>query len=503
MTGAETDAAEAAAPGYCTCVEDFFTPAARDLIGRFCRTFLDQYCLTPTELLHSPEHQNKLDSLGPALRGAVERAAAHQAEASGGAITSAARIKELYALFTDLRRHTMARKKAVVPAPVGTVGFVEAVSSVVGDSAGPDGDLAVNLGLTEHLRDCRSWSEKVDRVLGLIEDTVDQPHRPYAEDVLAEQLESAEAVDDVVGRPKTLDVRLHHIVDLLTQHPVAEDEMTPVMARMVRLGPSVLSDKIRHSLMRSFMRGLAEPERLIPASAADLLDPQKTTHRELTAVCALLRRLETDSGILGGERVETLFEKRFSRLISPESLVDILRGRPLVERLQILLDLRAVVIGSAQAALISEELDRAFENPDLRTRLAESTGNPMDRVRALGALDRALGAAPLPDDRKSGYRRMFADIQHDVIRREQVFARIEKSLPDSAKKGLYLLDLLLDGAFTAGQNTDTVRKLIRHYMNQPDFLSAYVAGIDDGQDKSRALAVLKNKMAAAGLTPAK
>jgi len=81
---------------YCTDVSRFYTPHARDLIGRLLRTFLDNLKLTPTEVLYSLASQRKLMTSGNVLESAVQRAALAQVKDTE--VRATQRIKELHGL---------------------------------------------------------------------------------------------------------------------------------------------------------------------------------------------------------------------------------------------------------------------------------------------------------------------------------------------------------------------------------------------------------------------
>ena len=49
---------------YCLKIEDFFAPAARDLIGRFLSNFTESVVIAPAELVFSAKYQKRLSDAG-------------------------------------------------------------------------------------------------------------------------------------------------------------------------------------------------------------------------------------------------------------------------------------------------------------------------------------------------------------------------------------------------------------------------------------------------------
>ena len=86
----------------CDDVDAVYSLRARQGIRRLIGDWLARHKITPTELLHLPEHLSRLENAGDLLRGAVQRAARAQVRETKGDVQQ--RMKVLFALFDQVLR---------------------------------------------------------------------------------------------------------------------------------------------------------------------------------------------------------------------------------------------------------------------------------------------------------------------------------------------------------------------------------------------------------------
>ena len=79
---------------WCSELEDLYGARSRRLIGQMLRPFLDQFGITPTELLHNVNFGRKLDDAGMLLSTAIHRIATIRARATDESMTESVRFLE-------------------------------------------------------------------------------------------------------------------------------------------------------------------------------------------------------------------------------------------------------------------------------------------------------------------------------------------------------------------------------------------------------------------------
>src|SRR5581483_9510014 len=149
----------------CKTVADFYLPGARALIGSLCRNFLDQMALTPTELLYSSRNHTRFEGAGNLLREVLERAGSMQARAAGeNAINRTRDLQQLLEKMSSATRELEAKEPAV---QLKAGAFVQTCAALRANTPAAAQPAKIFRMLTEYLQSARTWSEKLERMLGI------------------------------------------------------------------------------------------------------------------------------------------------------------------------------------------------------------------------------------------------------------------------------------------------------------------------------------------------
>lgn len=468
---------------FCTRTEDFFSPASRDVVGRYLGGFLDQLIITPTELVHSAKYQKRLHDAGRTLMNAVDRIGSLQARRKG--TSPAARVRELHDLISKASRKVWDDDKEHPAPAVKPESFAEAVARLPASEQAYTGSRM----LVEHLSAQKVWKDKVAVLVGMYALTEGREAAPLIEMPLAECLRSDSALDQLFGLPERIEERCSDLADLWkgTWQPreAAHPAMAEINARIAAGGLPVVKAAAEHALLRTLAGRMplrsAEPE------------------AEIQAVTDLFRRMWTGQALIGGAKALALLEKRQARHINTETVTDLLRERKaLADRLLFLMTLSGQCVGNGNRATVKAFIAHYFGDRDFVPRVVAGMEPPVPKLQTLTQTHRLLKASWLPDEEKNAHAALVETAQADLLRRSRVFEQVDKKSGGPAQKALTLIDLARRGTFIEGANFDAAGRLIQGYLHDPQFMAEYI-GAADPDERERKLSLLSRTLASLGL----
>ena len=488
---AQASTADDASPRLLQCktVADFYLPPARALIGSLCRNFLDQMALTPTELLFSSRNHTRLEGAGNLLREVVERAGGMQARAVGE--SGPTRVRELHTLLDQLSAATreLEAKEPTVPLKPG--GFLQAVAAIRANTAAPAAVVRLCRMLTDYLQNARTWSEKLERVIGLGGEAKGSPELALIDTMLAEMIVSPAAQESLFSRRINLENKIEDLVELYkAAYPSRRKEpATQIAGDINTLMKTAALPETKAAIETAIIQHLAGPS---PMSSPELM-------MELKATYGLLQRLRMGDKVIGGRRALEFIDKRMGKLINEETIGDYIRGGgTLADRVISLLEIYSVTFGPSNRKTVEGLIGRYFGDENFERRLLTGEGSTSHKLKLLTNLHRAVIAAPLGSQDKQGCANKVARMQANFLGQSKFFAQIDKQNLSSGRKCSQLLQLCADGHFIAGDNLDKAKTLVKHYLARPDFKEKYLEGIPAGK-RQELVETLKQQLGALGL----
>ncbi len=473
----------------CASIDDFYLQPARALVGQLCRPFLDQMVITPLEVLYSSRNQIRLDGAGTLLRDATERAAGLQAKVTGQKTHE--RTRELQGLIDQLINHTRQVEQAEPPRALRPGELVRSVGEIKAQG-GPQADARVYRMLTEVLAGSRMWLEKIDRILGLMEEAGRSMALPYIDALLGEAIISDTAQDAIFGRRMVLEDRIDDLLDVLKgTYPRRRIGEAPEIAKkLMGFLQTLPLEETKQAIETAVVQLLASRN---PVASPEMMSELKATH-------ALLGRLRHEDRIIGGRRALEFIDKRMARLLTQENIADYIRGAAsLPERLISLLGIYSVTFGPANKKIVESFIQRYFADEDFDRRLVTGEGSGAHKLRIISNLYRAIAGAPLGTQEKNALAAKLSAMQAGYIAQTRMFATLEKQLPNSAKKAQHVMGMIEEGCFIPGENLDRARALVQHYLTRPDFFDRYFDGVPAGDGRKQLLQELKTKLDSLGI----
>ena len=165
-----TGKAEANESLPCFKPQDLYSFHARRTIGVLLQDSLNNWRVTPLELIHSAKNLERLESTGTVLQAAIQKMAIAQSHAGEGSV--AERVKTLNKLVSDgMKTVYIDRDKKRIPAitDASIKNLAEALA------LNPRRDYLFNSAITNYIQDLPDWDPKLDHLLKLMNDLPGDP----------------------------------------------------------------------------------------------------------------------------------------------------------------------------------------------------------------------------------------------------------------------------------------------------------------------------------------
>lgn len=478
--------AEGSAPAACREPADYYLPAGRDGVGRFCRRFLDENALTATELLHHPRHQTALSNTATfvAILTQAERAMDRK-----GAMTP---------LVNEIARLTRERLKEHPPPeflPEAYPGTAAELLSVGGFL----GRFLLDAAVAQHIAVCRSFAEKAASLLELAETTEHPDALAPVERLLGEIL-----LSDAGTASCTRDAPFTTLIDLIVtliaaDRPMA-DEAPPVFRRLDALMRRVPMPGLRDALAAAFRREMAKPACFTIASAGDMFGIE-AVQREILALSDLSARLRDREGAyVGGARTEAALQRRTALLVNEDTVPEITRGRNFVQKLRILFVLQKMPLSPTAAKAVADYLKSFFDSRDFAGRLLDCWKERNEKLKGLAEVQRMVLSSAFHDEEREYLGGQLDDIQNAFLRTQRVLAPLIQAKDDPPPDSvLDIVRLAGEGAFCTGKSRLAVARVLYRHCHRPRFVRHVLLNAPGSKERAARTSWLRQSLAMVGV----
>ena len=473
-----TVAAVSDAP-VCSQAGDFLALPARLVIGRVFRRYLDEFVLTPTELLHSAREMKRLADKDRLLFSAVESISTVQARNTGE--DGKARRDFLHRSWDEaMARARKAEPDKALPAWTTLDGLVKAA----GD--GSDRDYRCRVLMTQRLVEARTWGAKLDLALAWATEDEAAPQMTLVDGVVADLLMSAQVIQDLLGFQANLGTALCHMCDLAEGKGEAAKFAPGAFAEINRLMAGRRLPQVRDVLLSRVTRELRGANPLSRNEPA----------QEFEMFLQLLNRLVTYDGVVGGAVVAEAVAQRHMRLQNVGGSAGHAQAVGGVAKLlgdgcRITLYLLALAESSLGPALGTAPLEAL-------TALAGAASSingwvpvrlsPRDRMAALAACNRAITVSTvLPDLIRTDLATLTDMVMVRYLDDEGVIEKIDKPDDPLALRAIRLVKFCGSGVLIPGQSLDRARRRVIDHLRQPQFEEKFMASVADPAQAERQL----------------
>lgn len=474
------------ATAECREPADFYAPAARDSIGRFCRRFLDENALTATELLHHNRHQNALSNTATfvAILTQVERTMERK-----GALTP---------LVNEIARLTRERTKEHPPPDLTP----ETYETEAGDLLGVRGFLGrflLDAALSHHIVTGRNFAEKAKALLALAEKTDGIEALTPIVRLLGEILRSDTGTASCAQDAPFVDL-IDLIVTLVAADRPLPDTAPPVFRKLDALMRRMALPELTDSLMVAFRREMNKPACFTIASAGDMFGIE-AVQREIMALSDLAARLrDAEGGYHGGPKTEAALQRRTAILVNEDTIPEITKGRNFMQKLRILFVLQKMPLSPSAARAVNAYLKTFFDSRDFAGRLLDCWKERGEKLKGLAEVQKLVMASAFPHEERDWIANQMDDIQNAFLRTQRVLAPLIQTKEDpSPETVLEIVRLAGDGAFCTGKSRMAVARVLYRQTHRPRFVRGFLLNASSQKERMARVGWLRQSLAVVGV----
>ena len=385
----------------CAEFTDYYEYPARRTLGRLIRQYLDEHGITALEFLFDIGRLRMLEQDDVFFPAAIQRLAGVQAKAAGEPLNE--RVDELYRTFARVKDRARSGAEFEEYAVSLKERGLDALIDEVKETVSPENRSVFLLGaMGTLLADGADWDDKVTQLVDLAAAGPAAEGLALADAALAEILDSADAVKDLLGGQRDAVSGFRALAKLAVGQYNVPKYARPSLAPLNDLLADADLPLTRGVLFERIHRGLG--------GIHPLTKEGRAADRE--GFLALLRNLMDHAGVGGGPSMCAAVVLRGKTLLGAdgddlsldrtiEQVLDLFPNRAV--RLGFLLDLSGSEVGDRHKPTVLGALMRLVQQLTSVASLvpAETPRNLL--VATVGALRDRLGMGALPEDVRKAF----------------------------------------------------------------------------------------------------
>ena len=482
----------------CSAPQDFYTPHARETIGRVLEDWLGRNGVTAFELLHRPDMAERLEASGVELQHAIQKIAVPESQDVGEPVHDLVRH---YQKLSDkaVERVIAAGRRDLFPG-LENHSIADLAHRMAGQS-----DRAFIMGgiVAGALKGIRGGRPRLDKLMDLA-DRAPMDGPPHAmvmvpiEQLLCEMLGVRTNLADILGPSLDQGASLAAVVRmaapreigaLIAQDPRLALQVPAVDGPAARLGARLEVGQfplLSAALARMVLRELMSPRRLRPNDAAGEIDILRTLATALTVTAGKLLTLD---------EVQTAFNERSKAIVTADFVAAYVKPcETVLCEAEALTRLCENVTGTANKRSAARWLSACvgslrFET-EMRTPSASQTA--AQKLGVLAGLQRAVRACGLNERDDAEINAAIGSVGGSVEAEAKIVAMVARSPAPLPQKLSVLLRLAAGETAPSGPAADRAKAEAIKLFRAPESRAALSAAPET-------LAPLKGLMRAAGL----
>ncbi|CAA6605916.1 conserved hypothetical protein [Rhodospirillaceae bacterium LM-1] len=486
---------------WCASLDDVYGRESRRMLGRLLRKYLDTVFLTPSELLYNYRALRRIEEADTLLPSATEKVANLQVKAKGAPpdLDPRLRREELYRLVNQvMSRARQWSDDYRVPAFDGE--DLEQLESKIKElSAQPDERQSMLMAsLCLYLAQGRSWDAKLEKILDLLKPGLPEHLQDALDEILAEVLDGASVIQDLLGAQPGLGAALVAIVRLASGKMAGQGRPPPgLLGRLDTLFSKTVMPACRAVLYDRVKRQLATGRRLSPEG-----------EDEAQAFAALVVALHDGTGGFpeGMQMLDALMD-RAGRVYAepdmppePKKTIDAM-VRLIAEmraRIRFLTNLAVTSFGQKNLDVVVNRLGGAVLGLKGLEEVTYPRGNQAHRLGDGTQIQKEILESALPQPIKSKLCAKIDELLADYIRREGIVEKLDHASDPLKARAERLVQFCASGLLLEGKALSIARERTQTLLRQPDFVAKFVEGVPEPKEAERQLRQFHLLLAKAG-----
>ena len=520
----------------CTSVDGLYSGTGRYSIWEIMFTTLEDSALTPTELLYSRKHYDKLHKHGEKILGAVQRVAS-----VGGVENSIQkRIRTLWEIIDEAVKQVSDVEEIV---PSLEMGRLLPIIQQLEDH--PRKKFLLTKSIVDYIAPAVTMEDKFGRVAIFLNGKRTDWAIAILDQILSEMLRHHGLLTMIFPKtpcPKQICIYLIDLFrgELMPSLPIEDEEQAEqdeeddedddeidfeAAEKKLKAQAEKAARLVEVKKRRKEVKALFSPEILklnelvkedrLPMCRAVLYDritqylnggehlEGKTLDEEFRAINAVLEKGK-DLPLGDADRIEidNLCERRVSRSLTGEVIYDYLGSDMNVyNRMNRLLGLEDLIPTPVNKRAIAGFIGPIFESPENERLLSEFDDRYLEKMQRLTRLQSRILRSSIEDPQRSILSEKLDKCCRMLIEDGELMEKLSKMRISIGKKGVRLLKLINSGHFTKGHCLELANRQLYVWLKEDNFLESYTKEVPDSS-KEKVLAglmVLVNK-AQLGLT---
>lgn len=464
----------------CSEPEDLLQPAIYGLISKILGSWLEQNLLTPLELLTHKQSMLELRDNAAVYRRAIVAGAKKQVQIAGGDEGKrTAKLEQYLEKYFQYVANDTSERIEVEPARLD-----RNYNNRIGDVGTADARRHLITSIAYYLEDSPSWGTKVERVLTLLEKSKDEATHQVLDEFLSGFLQIEGAVADTFVEEVNDFALLHDLMGTITGQAKARRGSCNIIRRLTSIMSWMDLPHTRVALQQTFQRSVT---RTTGFSAPNQMQGTKQLLWELAELSKLNKKMVTNAGWFTSNEISEEMETQVARrtgIIQLDEYTSHLMG--VFAKTIELLRIYPMVFGDKNIERVSGRIIETVMHKDLTHHLATCSRSPMDQLALYGLLEQKIRKAKMTSAIADDMSERLSTLQEKFIRDRKVFHKFRYLRSTSQEKGVYVLDMLMLGAFTTGRCKSAATKLLLYFLPSKEVLTDHMESLPEfGTDRDR------------------
>ena len=482
----------------CKSAEDLYGAGGRKVMNRLFRQYLDKTLLTPTEIMHHGREMKRVMDFESIVQTAIARVAGVQKDSEGG--DAKKRTDALWSMVNGISKRATEADKLKLP-NIREVGFDEAVKFVCKTAKPEELKFMLRCVFSRELSQTRSWYGKLTQVLEWSNTSREAAGLVLLDDFISDTLSSASLITDILGQQPNLAGALIKLIDIADGEYKPGKGQSPEMAEIEEMLCKLMKSG-RLPASRDFLLERVRSE-LRTSNPLSKNDPGA----EIERCCDIIDRVLLDGGVAGGAGMAEALVQRATNILNVggangqrEGVIWVVRRGPSALAIAHFL---VAIAGSRIAPNLEDvpamQLETLVGGLSEVSDLVGSAGNPMDHMRAVTRLYRAIEGSPgIAPESAAAMNKRLDELLYDYVVKGKIVEQMDNPGWKLHTRAFLLMQMCMPDVLPNGKAIMVARKAVVSHLRRPNFEVELVAGTTDPDEQKKIILQCHHLMKAGG-----
>ena len=482
----------------CKSAEDLYGSGGRKVMNRLFRQYLDRAQLTPTEIMHNGREMKRVMDFESIVQTAISRVAGVQKDSEGS--DAKKRTDALWNMVNGISKRATEADKLKLP-NIKEVGFDEAVKFVCKTAKPEELKFMLRCVFSRELSQTRSWYGKLTQVLEWSNSSREAAGLVLLDDFISDTLSSASLITDILGQQTNLAGALIKLIDIADGEYKPGKGQSPEMAELEEMLCKLMKTG-RLPASRDFLLERVRSE-LRTSNPLSKNDP----NGEIERCCDIIDRVLLDRGVAGGPGMAEALVQRATHILNAggangqrEGVIWVVRRGPSALGIAHFL---VAITGSRIAANLEDvpamQLETLIGGLTEVGDLVGGAGNPMDQMRAVTGLYRAIESSPgIAPESATAMNNRLDELLYVYVVKGKIVEQMDNPGWKLHTRAFLLMQMCMPDVLPNGKAIMVARKAVVSHLRRPNFEVELISGTTDPAEQKKIILQCHHLMKAGG-----